>query len=161
MDFCVCYPLIVSIKAIIKRWISDGLLKVVTQTGENRNPKKYIELAQVLMICVSCVVCVSLTRTPLRQCVSPPSLGTAALERSNLLEGIKMDDVAPLIAYVRFVDKKNYPTQLETICCPYCDGVHLHGSGGKEGPDFGHRAAHCGNSLGYYLRLPKFSGTSL
>jgi len=35
-----------AIKAIIKRWISDGLLRELTQMDKHRNPTKYIELAQ-------------------------------------------------------------------------------------------------------------------
>lgn len=58
------------------------------------------------------------------------------------------------IAYVRFVDKR-HSTQLQVICCPYCDKTHYHGSGGGDGPDFGHRLAHCGGSLGYELKLEK------
>lgn len=43
--------------------------------------------------------------------------------------------------------------------CPYCDETHRHGPGRSDGPDFGHRAAHCSgvehrpNKIrGYYVR---------
>ena len=36
-----------SVKEIIKKWISEGLFKIVQQLDEHRNPKDYIELAQV------------------------------------------------------------------------------------------------------------------
>jgi hypothetical protein len=59
------------------------------------------------------------------------------------------------IAYVRFAGHDRSPSQLMVICCPYCNEVHYHGSGGRAGPDFGHRLAHCGGSLGYELKLEK------
>jgi hypothetical protein len=60
------------------------------------------------------------------------------------------------IAYVRFTDP--HRSRLQVVCCPYCDKVHYHGSGGRAGPDFGHRLAHCGGSLGYDLKLEGKAG---
>ena len=53
--------------------------------------------------------------------------------------------------------------QVKLIGCPFCGKKHLHGAGRSEGPDFGHRLAHCADDdllialrdlpLGYHLRL--------
>jgi hypothetical protein len=38
---------LVTIKALVKTWISEGLFKVVAQLDENRKTKDYIEIAKV------------------------------------------------------------------------------------------------------------------